>query len=148
MPSTRRLTFCTFHVANTWILQVRRRQSPGRCRAGTREYLGLPPAADQKRLGSNLPLSVLLDRPFIGTNSKDYTVAAGWSARVVGPFSDGLVRMNNATLFGPSDDPQNPVILAPRAYVHRSHSGYYGIVNSEEGYQNLTRFLFGDARVE
>jgi hypothetical protein len=32
--------------------------------------------------------------------------------------------------------------------VHRSHSGHYGIVNSEEGYQNLVRFLFGDVRVD
>jgi hypothetical protein len=32
---------------------------------------------------------------------------------------------------------------APRAFVHRSHSGRYGEVNSEEGYQNLCRFLFG-----
>jgi hypothetical protein len=36
----------------------------------------------------------------------------------------------------------------PRAFVHRSHSGHYGIVNSEEGYQNLRRFLFGDVRVD
>jgi hypothetical protein len=32
--------------------------------------------------------------------------------------------------------------------VHRSHSGHYGIVNSEEGYQNLTRFLFGALRAD
>jgi hypothetical protein len=32
--------------------------------------------------------------------------------------------------------------------VHRSHSGHYGIVNSEEGYQNLRRFLFGQIRVD
>jgi hypothetical protein len=32
--------------------------------------------------------------------------------------------------------------------VHRSHSGHYGIVNSEEGYQNLARFLFGELRVD
>jgi hypothetical protein len=76
-------------------------------------------------------------------------VAKGWSSRVVGPFSDGLVRINNAVLFGPDDRPGGaPTRLAPRAYVHRSHSGYYGIVNSEEGYQNLTRFLFGDVRVD
>ncbi len=37
---------------------------------------------------------------------------------------------------------------APRAFVHRSHSGHFGIVNSEDGYQNLTRFLFGDYRVD
>ena len=73
----------------------------------------------------------------VGTNSKDYTVASGWSSRMVGPISDGLVRIENATVRG-----------APRAFVHRSHSGHYGIVNSEEGYQNLTRFLFGDVRVD
>ena len=84
----------------------------------------------------------------VGTNSKDYAVAAGWSARVVGPFSDGLVRINNAVAFGPTGESDAPTRLTPRAYVYRSHSGYYGIVNSEEGYQNLTRFLFGDVRVD
>jgi hypothetical protein len=34
------------------------------------------------------------------------------------------------------------------AFVHRSHSGPYGVVNSEEGYQNLRRFLFGDLQVQ
>jgi len=32
---------------------------------------------------------------------------------------------------------------AHRAFVYKSHSGTYGEVNSEEGYQNLQRFLFG-----
>ena len=32
---------------------------------------------------------------------------------------------------------------AHRAFVFKSHSGSYGEVNSEEGYQNLRRFLFG-----
>jgi hypothetical protein len=39
-------------------------------------------------------------------------------------------------------------IESPRAFVHRSHSGHYGIVNSEEGYQNLVRFFFGQLRVD
>jgi hypothetical protein len=73
----------------------------------------------------------------VGTNHKDYDAAGGWSKRVVGPMSDGLVRIDNATVQG-----------SPRAFVHRSHSGDYGIVNSEEGYQNLTRFLFGDVRID
>ncbi len=30
----------------------------------------------------------------------------------------------------------------------RAHSGFFGIVNSEEAYQNLIRFLFGDVRVD
>ena len=32
---------------------------------------------------------------------------------------------------------------AHRAFIFKSHSGSYGEVNSEEGYQNLRRFLFG-----
>jgi pimeloyl-ACP methyl ester carboxylesterase len=64
----------------------------------------------------------------VGTNPQDY----GPSRLVVGPKSDGLVRIENAY-----------VRKAHRAFVHRSHSGRYGEVNSEEGYQNLRRFLFG-----
>jgi len=73
----------------------------------------------------------------VGTNHKDYTVAAGMSSKLAGEMSDGLVKITNAVVRG-----------APRAYVHRSHSGHYGIVNSEEGYQNLVRFLFGDKQVD
>lgn len=73
----------------------------------------------------------------VGTNYRDYDAALGLSRHAVGPMSDGLVQIKNATVEG-----------APRAFVNRSHSGHYGIVNSEEGYQNLTRFLFGDVRVD
>ncbi len=69
----------------------------------------------------------------IGTNSRDYAAAHGLSSFAVGPLSDGLVRIANAYVEG-----------APRAFVNRSHSGHFGIVNSEEGYQNMVRFLFGD----
>lgn len=65
----------------------------------------------------------------IGTDPADY----GWAPRTaMGPQTDGLVHIDNAYVRG-----------AHRAYVHRSHSGAYGEVNSEEGYQNLRRFLFG-----
>ncbi|NMM23367.1 MAG: alpha/beta hydrolase [Phycicoccus sp.] len=64
----------------------------------------------------------------IGTDPKDY----GLSRVVVGPKSDGLVRIEHAYVRG-----------ANRAYVYKSHSGTYGEVNSEEGYQNLRRFMFG-----
>jgi hypothetical protein len=64
----------------------------------------------------------------IGTDPQDY----GPSRVVVGPKSDGLVRIENAYVRG-----------AHRAYVYKSHSGRYGEVNSEEGYQNLRRFFFG-----
>jgi len=72
----------------------------------------------------------------VGTNHKDYEVAGGLSRRLAGEMSDGLVRIENAVVAG-----------APRAFVYRSHSGPYGIVNSEEGYQNLIRFLFGNIKV-
>lgn len=79
-----------------------------------------------------------LERVFcvVGTNAKDYPAAHGLSSKVVGPKSDGLVQIQNALVTG-----------ANHAYVHRSHSGRYGLVNSEEGYQNLSRFLFGDVKV-
>ncbi len=56
------------------------------------------------------------------------------------------MRIDNATTHGPGPDGKD--VSSPRAFVHRSHSGHYGIVNSEEGYQNLTRFLFGALRVD
>ena len=64
----------------------------------------------------------------IGTDPKDY----GLPRVVVGPKSDGLVLIEHAYVRG-----------AHRAFVYKSHSGTYGEVNSEEGYQNLRRFLFG-----
>ncbi|MCH8571572.1 hypothetical protein LSI54_09430 [Nesterenkonia sp. AY15] len=84
------------------------------------------------------PQSFPGDRVFclVGTNPSDYDVALGLSAKAVGPKSDGLVQIESAYI---SD--------ANFAFVHRSHSGRYGMVNSEEGYQNLKRFLFGDLQV-
>ena len=78
------------------------------------------------------------DRVFtlVGTNPEDYEAAKGLSSKVVGVKSDGLVQIENAYVPG-----------AKFAYVHRSHSGRYGIVNSEEGYQNMRRFLLGDLEV-
>ena len=67
----------------------------------------------------------------IGTNAADY----GLVSKAVGPKSDGLVQIDNAY-----------VRRANRSFVHRSHSGIYGEVNSEEGYQNLRRFLYGTRR--
>ncbi|HUH37771.1 MAG TPA: hypothetical protein VL027_07490 [Spongiibacteraceae bacterium] len=73
----------------------------------------------------------------VGTNHRDYGVALGMARWLAGEMSDGLVKIENATVQG-----------APRAFAHRSHSGPYGVVNSEEGYQNLVRFLFGELRVD
>lgn len=83
----------------------------------------------------------------IGTNRADYEVGMGLSRTFAGHGSDGLVRVENASVWGIND---NGKVSAPcaTAYVYRAHSGYYGIVNSEESYQNLVRFLFGDMRVD
>jgi len=112
-----------------------------------REYLALPSWTQEA-------VNNLLDRfdpqrffCLVGTNDQDYAVLYGWSRRLVGPASDGLVRIKNATVH--SQKTKNGVKQeAPRAFIHRAHSGHFGIVNSEEGYQNLVRFLFGDVRVD
>lgn len=72
----------------------------------------------------------------MGSNHTDYEAANGWARRAVGPSSDGLVALANAYTEGSS-----------RVVVHRSHSGTHGLVNSESGYQNLRRFLFGTYKV-
>ena len=106
-------------------------------------YLGLP-EGDDVSIVKNFPPERIFN--LVGTNPRDYTVAGGVSAWGAGDASDGLVRIENATTHGPGPDGKD--VSSPRAFVHRSHSGYYGIVNSEEGYQNLTRFLFGSLRVD
>lgn len=112
-------------------------------RARMADYLGLPDSKDVS-LVTNFPPQRIFN--LVGTNARDYTVMRGASAWAAGDASDGLVRIDNATTHGPGPDGRD--ISSPRAFVHRSHSGHYGIVNSEEGYQNLTRFLFGALRVD
>ena len=114
-----------------------------------REYLGLPGWAEKTDRVDNLAGAFDPDRFFclVGTNHQDYAVAYGWSRRLVGPSSDGLVRIGNAAVHSQSAA-KGRRAQAPRAFVNRAHSGHFGIVNSEEGYQNLQRFLFGDVRVD
>lgn len=87
------------------------------------------------------------DRIFnlVGTNSGDYAVAGGLSKMLAGDASDGLVRCPNATTHGKWNGKE---VSSPRAYAFLSHSGHFGMVNSETGYQNLTRFFYGDVRVD
>jgi hypothetical protein len=89
------------------------------------------------------------DRVFclVGTNRSDYGTAMGLSRTFAGDGSDGLVRIANASAWGTTATGEVTQPCAT-AYVYRSHSGIFGIVNSEEGYQNLTRFLFGDMRAD
>ena len=82
----------------------------------------------------------------VGTNRGDYETAKGLSRMFAGHGSDGLVRIENASLWAVDDAGKTQPVAT--AYTYRSHSGYFGIVNSEEAYQNLTRFLFGDVRVD
>lgn len=107
------------------------------------EYLDVP-KGDDVSVVKNFPPERIFN--LVGTNPRDYTVAGGASAWAAGDASDGLVRIENATTHGPGPDGKD--VTSPRAFVCRSHSGHYGIVNSEEGYQNLTRFLFGALRVD
>lgn len=105
-------------------------------RTNMKTFLGLPENTERvDSLGGSFDPNRLFC--LVGTNPKDYEVAKGLSSVFAGEMSDGLVRIENATVRG-----------APRAFAYRSHSGDYGIVNSEEGYQNLVRFLFGDLRVD
>ena len=107
------------------------------------DYLAVP-KGDDVSVVKNFPPERVFN--LVGTNARDYTVARGIASWAVGDASDGLVRIENATTHGPGPDGTD--VTSPRAFVHRSHSGHYGIVNSEEGYQNLTRFLFGGLRVD
>lgn len=107
------------------------------------QYLAVP-NSDDVSVVTHFPPERIFN--LIGTNSRDYTVAGGISAWAAGDASDGLVRIENATTHGL--DAEGKDVKSPCAFVHRSHSGHYGIVNSEEGYQNLTRFLFGAMRVD
>lgn len=114
------------------------------------DYLGLKSPFDktghvhwlpEERFSSNRVFCM------VGTNRADYGVALGMSRTFAGHGSDGLVRIENATLRGLKAD-GSPGEPCAKAFAYRSHSGYFGIVNSEEAYQNLTRFLFGDVRVD
>ena len=99
-----------------------------------RRYLNLSSGDDlhtYKPLAHAPPIKRVFS--LVGTNFEDYVVAAAKLG--VGPGSDGLVAIENAYVKG-----------APRAFVHRSHSGPLGIVNSASGYENLRRFLFGNVR--
>ena len=107
------------------------------------DYLGLT-QRDDVSVVENFPPARIFN--LVGTNPRDYRVAGGLSSWAAGDASDGLVRIENATTHGPGPDGAD--VQSPRAFVHRSHSGHYGIVNSEEGYQNLVRFLFGELRVD
>jgi pimeloyl-ACP methyl ester carboxylesterase len=112
-------------------------------RARMAAYLDLP-QSDDVSVVTHFPAERIFN--LVGTNPRDYTALGGASSWGAGERSDGLVRLANATTHSVAAD--GSVTHSPRAFIHRSHSGHYGIVNSEEGYQNLTRFLFGNLRAD
>lgn len=100
------------------------------------DYLNLKPKNPDRVMSLNGAFPSDRFFCFVGSNYQDYSAFFSLAKKGTGPMSDGLVMMRNATVDG-----------SPRAVAYRSHSGHYGIVNSEEGYQNLRRFLFGDVRI-
>ncbi len=112
------------------------------------EYLGLKKPKDERV--DWLPEEAFSSGRFfcmIGTNRSDYEPGFGLSRAFAGHGSDGLVRIANASVWGIAADGKVSEPCAT-AYCYRAHSGTFGLVNSEEAYQNLTRFLFGDVRVD
>jgi hypothetical protein len=81
----------------------------------------------------------------IGSDYNSY----GAVKNLTGSFSDGLVKQDRAYIVSGSkpDGPYADENTAFYANVHRAHSGYRGIVNSYETYENIQRFLFGDMMV-
>ncbi|VTU22930.1 hypothetical protein SRS16CHR_03150 [Variovorax sp. SRS16] len=112
------------------------------------DYLDTPAAADGRVDCLPAGIQPSPERFFcmIGSNRGDYEVAQGLSRMFAGQGSDGLVRIDNAALWYKDD--AGKLKPTARAFTYRSHSGFFGIVNSEEAYQNLVRFLFGDVRVD
>ncbi|MGI4832326.1 MAG: esterase/lipase family protein [Janthinobacterium lividum] len=115
-----------------------------------RQYLRLPdPQEPVHSLGGHLPVERCLC--LIGSNYKDYAVGANLVRRATGSFSDDLVKQNNAYMVDgprPAQGDYPPERQAFYANVHKSHSGYEGIVNSYESWENVHRFLFGDVQAD
>jgi len=117
------------------------------------KYLKLPPEGyEANSLGDpdhELAFPVKRCLCIIGSDYQSY----GAVKSVTGSFSDGLVKQDRAyVVAGPKPAGERKDYLPERrcywANVHRAHSGYRGIVNSYESYENIQRFLFGDTRVE
>jgi len=116
-----------------------------------REYLKLPAHYDVHSLGDpNDPMTFPVKRCLciIGSDYRSY----GAVKELTGSFSDGLVKQDHAYVVtgppppGGGEYPED--LTCYWANVHRAHSGNRGIVNSYESYENIERFLFGNARAD
>lgn len=121
------------------------------------KYLNLPNGYDPHSLGDpdakySFPVKRCLC--LIGSDYRSYTLAKA----ATGSVSDGLVKQSNAYVVSGPKPPRLTIDDAHRSYddahrafwanVHRAHSGYRGIVNSYESYENIQRFLFGDTMAD
>jgi len=120
-----------------------------------RQYLKLGKEFDVHSLGpADSPSSYPVKRCLciIGSDYASYRVAKGLVKEATGNFSDGLVKQDRAYVVSgpapPEGQPYAPERKSFWANVHRAHSGYRGIVNSYESYENIQRFLFGDTMAE
>ncbi|MDR4484322.1 MAG: hypothetical protein R3B95_14100 [Nitrospirales bacterium] len=102
------------------------------------------PKGDDVSVVKNFPPERIFN--LVGTDSRDYTVAGGISSWAAGDASDGLVRIENATTAWCGSRRQGcefpSRVCAPKPF------GPLRYCEVEEGYQNLTRFLFGALRVD
>lgn len=83
----------------------------------------------------------------IGSDHSSY----GGVKHATGGFSDGLVKQDRAYVVEgevPKDNKYANENMAFWVNVHRAHSGFRGIVNSYESFENIRRFLFGNIKVE
>ncbi|HVO75687.1 MAG TPA: hypothetical protein VMT35_16770, partial [Ignavibacteriaceae bacterium] len=83
----------------------------------------------------------------IGSDYKSYNLVK----EVTGNFSDGLVKQDRAYIVAgevPADGHYKEEMKPFWTNVHRAHSGFKGIVNSYESYENIQRFLFGNIKTE
>jgi len=111
-----------------------------------RQYLKLPEeyGFEVNSLGkSGFPVKRCLC--IIGSDYHSY----GKVRYATGGFSDGLVKQDCAYIVsGPKPEKEyDEKNVAYYANVHRAHSGYRGIVNSYETYENIQRFLFGNLMI-
>lgn len=110
--------------------------------ARMREYLKLDDNQELNSLGnSGFPVTKCLCA--IGSDYHSYSVVKNFT----GGYSDGLVKQENAFIISDKDADGNAGV-AFKANVHRAHSGYRGIVNSYETYENIQRFLFGNLKID
>jgi pimeloyl-ACP methyl ester carboxylesterase len=97
-----------------------------------RRYLNLGAQEDARSLGTPPAFPPARCLCVIGSDYHSYGVVR----KITGDHSDGLVKQDRAYVLG-----------AFTARVHRAHSGYRGIVNSYESFENIRRFLFGNIKV-